>query len=405
MLRLPLSAIVADPDAVKGSPLVQDFTAYHGYPPSEDNTWTEWSDAVSAEHRFELIEALIRTYPAAKTTLQWIAVDVAHRAALRVLPVLEAAIPEPRPRAALDLVKRWLDGEAVAVEDLVAAGDAANIAYSSPVSIRVRAVVAAAADTAYAASWCAVGYEAVNVSESAARHAVLALSDPADADAERTFQRADLDARIADLQKEYLMPILHPSDHGAVFRSAYSIGLLLTQQPDVYVYWTHETQPDKQGGVQGGTRSSLRPLNAAERAAIGAVCGVHVTCPDGVAPAALEFTPVKAHVMFRSYAGVAAQTVTVWQDTTADLLGLLHAIGVDCYFNTVGWRTADELRTRLVRKERDAKLRVLGQQVRGLRGRAKARRVMELVRAFEQAHGDMGLSAFVCGLVFAPRTK
>ena len=114
-----------------------------------------------------------------------IAVEVARRAAMRVLPIFEAAHPgDTRPRAALDLVRRWLSGEDVAAELYFAAYASANAARDAD-----------ADEAFFAASSAAHAAAAASSASAASAHA--AVTSAADAASERAQQRADILALTA----------------------------------------------------------------------------------------------------------------------------------------------------------------------------------------------------------------
>lgn len=203
------------------------------------------------------------------------------------------------------------------------------------------------------------------------------------------------------------------------FRTAFGLALALVEYGAMYVYWTNEQQAPGESSIQGGTVSCFRPLTPKEREALGVLTGIRIYCPKGVAKDAIEFRPVEVVVAqlrapFHRKPGWPKAPVSDWSGTTDDLMGLLHEIGVDIFFDCLplAQRTYFQfihggiihfLAEEAKRKKRDDKMRALGVQIRQLTGRDKARRALDLVHAFERANGDIGLAAFVGGLVNKPK--
>ena len=106
-LILPWSQLAAATDAEGLTDCVSLYARHHGYPPGEDTPLRDWCFPRFAPR---LVWATRCIGPAGPR----IAVAVAAKAARRVLPVFEATYPgDARPRTALDLVDRWLDGASV----------------------------------------------------------------------------------------------------------------------------------------------------------------------------------------------------------------------------------------------------------------------------------------------------
>lgn len=203
------------------------------------------------------------------------------------------------------------------------------------------------------------------------------------------------------------------------FRTAFGLALALVEHGAMNVYWTNEQQAPGESSIQGGTVSCFRALTPKEREALGVVTGIRIYCPKGVAKAAIEFQPVEVVVAqlrepFRYKRGWPKAPVSDWSGTTDDLMELLHEIGVDIFFGclpsalqTYFWGLTGGvvpfLHDYTQRKKRDDKLRALGVQIRQITGRNKAARALDIVRAFERTNGDIGLAAFVGGLVNKPQ--
>lgn len=203
------------------------------------------------------------------------------------------------------------------------------------------------------------------------------------------------------------------------FRTAFGLALALVEHGAMNVYWTNEQQAPGESSIQGGTVSCFRPLTPKEREALGVLTGIRIYCPKGVTKDAIEFRQVEVVVAqlrepFRYKRGWPKAPVSDWSGTTDDLLGLLHEIGVDIFFGCLplSQRTYFQfihggiihfLAEEVKRKKRDDKLRALGVQIRQITGRNKAARALDIVRAFERTNGDIGLAAFVGGLVSKPQ--
>lgn len=203
------------------------------------------------------------------------------------------------------------------------------------------------------------------------------------------------------------------------FRTVFGLALALVEHGAMNVYWTNEQQAPGESSIQGGTVSCFRALTPKEREALGVLTGIRIYCPKGVAQDAIEFQPVKVVVAqlrapFHRKPGWPKVPVSDWSGTTDDLMGLLHEIGVDIFFDCLplAQRTYFQfihggiihfLAEEAKRKKRDDRLRALGVQIRQLTGRDKARRALDLVHAFEHNNSDIGLAAFVGGLVNKPK--
>lgn len=203
------------------------------------------------------------------------------------------------------------------------------------------------------------------------------------------------------------------------FRTVFGLALALVEYGSMYVYWTNDQQAPGESSIQGGTVSCFRPLTPKEREALCVFTGIRIYCPKGVAKDAIEFQPVEVIVSqlrepFFRKRGWPKAPVADWSGTTDDLMGLLHEIGVDIFFDCLSpalrmyfqgftGGVVPFLHDCARRKKRDDKMRALGVQIRQLTGRDKARRALDLVHAFERANGDIGLAAFVGGLVNKPK--
>lgn len=173
---LPLSQLAAATDAEGLADCASLFVRHHGHPPGEDTPLRDWCFPRFAPR---LVWATRCIGPAGPR----IAVAVAAKAARRVLPVFETAYPgDARPRTALDLVDRWLDGASVRRE-LVA------VRVRRPVAERIEDVLvrphtARAVRVAYAVAEVASAVLGASNGAFAADHAdraasvVLAVTDP-----------------------------------------------------------------------------------------------------------------------------------------------------------------------------------------------------------------------------------
>jgi len=167
-IRLPLWAL-RDADACELGERVADFTAYHGYPPSEDSTWTEWWEVTPdlGARLGDVTCALPLVYPDRRRDLLRAVVQFAYQVARRTQPYFAA---DPAPRKALALTRRWLAGKDVAGAKLWDVSvDAAAEAARGNINARIAASAATyatyaayAADAAIAADADAfdVGYHA-----------------------------------------------------------------------------------------------------------------------------------------------------------------------------------------------------------------------------------------------------
>ena len=112
---------------------IESFAAHHGHPPDDFSTFAEW--AATTPDVQDLIDALKYVRGGLR-----IAVEVAYQSAMRVIPEFESVHPmDERPRAALLVVRRWLDGEDVS-QDLAVADAGSDAAVRSACRVAAGAI-------------------------------------------------------------------------------------------------------------------------------------------------------------------------------------------------------------------------------------------------------------------------
>lgn len=130
LLALPLALSALSDAGGRITPAA--FSAHHGRDPGDTATVAEWMVTPPPANSWwlamltpvecatwVLADALPRAYPEHTAAVHRMVVDVAWRAATRVLPKFEAT-----PRRALEVVRRWLDGEVIGSDTFLAAAAA-----------------------------------------------------------------------------------------------------------------------------------------------------------------------------------------------------------------------------------------------------------------------------------------